>query len=761
MQRWMVVAFALLMTISGVAFGQTKTVNKAGVEDLRYEVGTFTRPSRLSPGGTVTLNGFTPINVLAYGVDNTGATSCTDSLQAVVDAVEAAGGGDIYMPPGDYTGVRGVTVTSRAVLFSGHGIPDHLSGGGPRSMFGAKSPVNAVFAPRGSTYMRSDDADSTFYYKSAGDDSTGWVCISASVILNAADIDTLELSANYNVKAYGATGDGTTDDTAAIQAAIDACEAAGGGEVYFPHGSYAQASVISCTGADSVTIRSDSATIVATGAITGAMFAITTSDYFTVKDIRIDGNGNAKWGFDFKGCSELTLDNVEVFDMDEPAGSGNYAAGIRIGNSGGTGGTGVTIKDCYIHDITSTVNNASRGIVFYTFSSTGDAYVSNITISGCTFKEISPVGDGDGLVFQQTESDLSPLVAPVNATVTGNVFWDCYKRGIKIQNRGVTVTGNSIHTTRTGTWGGAQWSGFQYAGISVYESNCTVSGNTFTASASGTYQYGIEVDGGSADAVSVSVTGNVIVNDLTATGESAEPWEQAYGIRVNTAGAGLTDTVVIGSNSVMNTLYGYWVGNAVDNVAIIGNSSNNATQDLLVYTPSVTIDRLIVRGNIFPTSTSIGALLSNEEFSFRPAYGHMYHDNSTETITFGASSADSIITNFTVGEVEGFSIWGADTRGLKVSTAGTYKITWSATIEAAGINQEMEITVGTGVSGQTREAGASSHATSGSLTSERTLSGNLITTLAADEIVTLLIRNETSTGSIDVYHANLSITRIK
>jgi len=42
----------------------------------------------------------------------------------------------------------------------------------------------------------------------------------------------------YSVKTYGAVGDGVTDDTAAIQAAIDAAEAAGGGSVYFPVGTY-------------------------------------------------------------------------------------------------------------------------------------------------------------------------------------------------------------------------------------------------------------------------------------------------------------------------------------------------------------------------------------------------------------------------------------------------------------------------------------------------------------------------------------------
>lgn len=41
-----------------------------------------------------------------------------------------------------------------------------------------------------------------------------------------------------NVKHYGATGDGASDDTASIQAAIDAVNAQGGGCVYVPGGTY-------------------------------------------------------------------------------------------------------------------------------------------------------------------------------------------------------------------------------------------------------------------------------------------------------------------------------------------------------------------------------------------------------------------------------------------------------------------------------------------------------------------------------------------
>ena len=58
-------------------------------------------------------------------------------------------------------------------------------------------------------------------------------------LTNTANVETT-LADTYNVKhdAYGAVGDGVNDDTAEIQAALDACAAAGGGVVYVPTGTY-------------------------------------------------------------------------------------------------------------------------------------------------------------------------------------------------------------------------------------------------------------------------------------------------------------------------------------------------------------------------------------------------------------------------------------------------------------------------------------------------------------------------------------------
>lgn len=54
----------------------------------------------------------------------------------------------------------------------------------------------------------------------------------------------------YNVADYGATGDGTTDDTSAIEDAIAAADATNGGTIYFPPGTYKITTTLSFTGGD-------------------------------------------------------------------------------------------------------------------------------------------------------------------------------------------------------------------------------------------------------------------------------------------------------------------------------------------------------------------------------------------------------------------------------------------------------------------------------------------------------------------------------
>ena len=64
-------------------------------------------------------------------------------------------------------------------------------------------------------------------------------CLAVSITLALARA----LAADFDVRAHGATGDGQTLDTAAINRAIDAASAAGGGTVRFPAGTYLSFSV--------------------------------------------------------------------------------------------------------------------------------------------------------------------------------------------------------------------------------------------------------------------------------------------------------------------------------------------------------------------------------------------------------------------------------------------------------------------------------------------------------------------------------------
>ncbi len=66
----------------------------------------------------------------------------------------------------------------------------------------------------------------------------GWLAL--ALVCVASSPSTADV---YNVKDYGAVGNGATLDSPAINAAIDACFAAGGGTVYFPPGTYLSGSI--------------------------------------------------------------------------------------------------------------------------------------------------------------------------------------------------------------------------------------------------------------------------------------------------------------------------------------------------------------------------------------------------------------------------------------------------------------------------------------------------------------------------------------
>lgn len=155
--------------------------------------------------------------------------------------------------------------------------------------------------------------------------SGGWIDNDQTRPLTASELNGLD-QAVYDVKRrvfdvvkdYGAKGDGSTDDTAAIQAA-QADALAAKAWVYFPYGASGNYSVTGLTvsphekwvgdGAQDVSI-----TYHGTSGGTLLQPAVSTSvtDYVQLRDLRFNGNNLADVGIYMPSCAEWKVWNVEV-----------------------------------------------------------------------------------------------------------------------------------------------------------------------------------------------------------------------------------------------------------------------------------------------------------------------------------------------------------------------------------------------------------------------------------------------------------------
>ena len=84
-----------------------------------------------------------------------------------------------------------------------------------------------------------------------GNKKTKIMSVRKSLVAVAAMSMSLAANASvFNVLEFGAKGDGVAKDTAAVQKAVDAANAAGGGEVLLPKGTYLCGSVFLKSGVD-------------------------------------------------------------------------------------------------------------------------------------------------------------------------------------------------------------------------------------------------------------------------------------------------------------------------------------------------------------------------------------------------------------------------------------------------------------------------------------------------------------------------------
>jgi hypothetical protein len=206
----------------------------------------------------------------------------------------------------------------------------------------------------------------------------------------------LSLLGWYNVRSYGAAGNGTTDDSAAIQAAINAAQAAGGGLVYLPPGTYLQGSAI--------TVAGPNINIIGAGAWATTIVTATSGNAWT-----ISGQGSIAgfsigpkvtrsvgvYEFAMRGVADYRISDIDI----RPQGSG-VAWGVF--DFSGTGGSGTNFisrvstyntprflnldnaSDLYI-DQCIAVSTVVNGTAAAMIAIEGSGDVEALTVSDCDF----------------------------------------------------------------------------------------------------------------------------------------------------------------------------------------------------------------------------------------------------------------------------------------------------------------------------------------------------------------------------------------
>lgn len=255
-------------------------------------------------------------------------------------------------------------------------------------------------------------------------DSGGYIGVATSTPVCAFDVNGAIRANNLpiNVKSYGAVGDGTTDDTTAINAAVAALPSSKFC-LYFPAGTYlvtiSGSNLYGLASKTNFSIRGDGMGASTIKSATGSVviYVASSCNNVTIADITLDGNcttrtsGQQALIFD---ASYSQLSNIEILH------SGEFA--MYCSNSTDLQVSGCRVRDCY-----------ADGFNFNT--------VTRLSVTGC-------VVDG-------ADDDLLAIASCADVTVTGfygrartdlSTTWG---RGIWISGgSNINISGFNLHTTK-------------------------------------------------------------------------------------------------------------------------------------------------------------------------------------------------------------------------------------------------------------------------------------------------------------------------
>ncbi len=398
------------------------------------------------------------------------------------------------------------------------------------------------------------------------------------------DHQTMAVKANqvFDVTDFGAVGDGSTDDTVAIQAALDAADTAGGGTTFLPLGTYIVSATVTIPGGVSLTGvgRGVSIIKVPDGADSGSSFDILTTElsgadhymaHFTVDGNRQNNTGWNPIGESVYGLS-VRSDRCLVYDCEFKNVVAN-GAGVPV-----TGGE-VTFRDCFSH------TNGKKGFhngAVNRISYIGNTCYSNLNdvgigahqgiyetiISGnrCYLNGASGIELGDSLGTSGTASR--------ETIVSNNILVDNVGHGLFCYADDSDNTDLAYHVTIANNVMLRNLTGMRIESAKYW----TIVGNVVRDNE----QQGIYVSSCEAG----TITGNTVVNNnvLETASVDAEILLSddvgTFSARTTTDNVTVVGNVIYDTRGTEKSVYGVSIGGGNTNCVVIGNIINGPTTSI-------------------------------------------------------------------------------------------------------------------------------------------------------------------------------------
>ena len=380
-----------------------------------------------------------------------------------------------------------------------------------------------------------------------------------------------KLRESVSVKDFGAIGDGVTDDTAAIQAAINASS---GKVLYLPAGTYLCSMLtlvsnltLAGAGQNNTVLKSD-------GTVADNFVVGQNTSYVTVQNLQVDfadiASVNATSALGFFNSNFVAIRNCKVVKFNK--------LGIAMNSV-----RNFWIQDNYIERTTPDAQGVNECILT---------------------TETGPQTNEYGWIQNNVCNNAGTLLQGGHFFIENNTVLNWrYGAGIGIAQTSTTIYNVISNNYISGNYTGVDSDGFSVKGIECWGSLTNILGNIIHG-ASGP---GIFVGG-----TNTLIKNNTLYNNNTYTAETPSA---GIALAYSTAVYNANNSVIVG-NRCVDTLgasgtqqYGILIGVNVASVVVVGNQLNgNKTGDILALTTS---NNSYIGNTYFGSATSTLGVIAN------------------------------------------------------------------------------------------------------------------------------------------------------